>query len=148
MAFNILIVDDSHTMRYVIRKAVNMSGVDIGELHEAATGKEALKILHDAWIDVVLSDINMPEMSGVDFLREVKKDKELQGTPIIFVSTESSETRQYEAKLLGAAAYVKKPFSPEKIKKILLEVLLKDYADRMTEEVVEVEQENGDDVDF
>ncbi len=147
MAFNILIVDDSQTMRFVIKKAVSMSGVEIGELHEAGNGREALKILHDAWVDVVLSDINMPEMSGVEFLQEVKKDEELKDTPVIFISTESSQTRQDEARSLGAAAYVKKPFSPETIKDILLEVLHKDYGHRMVEEGV-VEVDDDDDMDF
>lgn len=147
MAFNILIVDDSQTMRFVIKKAVTMSGVEIGELHEAGNGKEALTILHDAWVDVVLSDINMPEMSGIEFLQEVKKDESLKGTPVIFVSTESSQTRQDEAKLLGAAAYVKKPFSPEVIKDILLDVLHEDYGDRMAEEGI-AEVDDDDDMDF
>jgi len=147
MAFNILVVDDSQTMRYVIKKAVTMSGVEIGELHEAGTGKEALKVLHDAWVDVVLSDINMPEMSGIEFLQEVKKDGGLKDTPVIFVSTESSQTRQEEAMRLGAAAYVKKPFSPEVIKDILLDVLHKDYAQRMTEEGV-AEPDDDEEMDF
>ncbi len=148
MAFNILVVDDSQTMRYVIKKAVTMSGVEIGELLEAGTGKEALKVMHDAWVDVVLSDINMPEMSGVEFLQEVKRDEGLKDTPVIFVSTESSQTRQDEAKHLGAAAYVKKPFSPELIKEILLDVLHKDYAHRMAEEGIKEPDDDDDDMDF
>lgn len=147
MAFNILIVDDSQTMRYVIKKAVSMSGVKVGELFEAGTGKEALKVMHDAWIDVVLSDINMPEMSGIEFLQEVKKDKSLQDTPVIFVSTESSQTRQDESKSLGAAAYVKKPFSPEVIKDILLGVLHEDYGQQMAEESID-ESDDDDGLDF
>lgn len=147
MALNILIVDDSQTMRYVIKKAVTMSGVEIGEFHEADNGKEALNILHDAWIDVVLSDINMPKMDGIEFLQEVKKDEALKDTPVIFVSTESSQSRQDETMRLGAAAYVKKPFSPESIKDILLDVLHKDYAQRMEEQGVG-EADDDDEMDF
>ena len=136
MAFNILVVDDSETMRAVIKKTVAMSGVHIGELLEASNGKEALQILEDMWMDVVLTDINMPEMGGVEFLREVKSNEVLRNIPVIFISTESSQTRVDEVAHLGAAAYVKKPFQPEKIKEILLDVLNKAYATRMQEEGV------------
>lgn len=136
MAFNILVVDDSETMRAVIKKTVVMSGVQIGELREACNGKEALQVLEDAWMDVVLTDINMPEMGGVEFLREVKHNEVLRNIPVIFISTESSQTRVDEVLNLGAAAYVKKPFMPEKIKEILLDVLTKAYATRMTAEGV------------
>jgi two-component system chemotaxis response regulator CheY len=137
MAFNILVVDDSETMRAVIKKTVTMSGVAIGEFHEAGNGKEALEVLERAWIDVVLSDINMPVMGGVDFLRQVKAIEVLKNIPVIFVSTESSQTRMDEVTALGAAAYVKKPFIPEKIKVILLDVLNKAYASRMAEAAME-----------
>jgi len=134
MAFNILVVDDSETMRAVIKKTVLMSGVQIGEFCEACNGKVALQILEDMWIDVVLTDINMPEMGGVDFLREVKKNDVLRNIPVIFISTESSQLRMEEVMSLGAAAYVKKPFMPEKIREVLLDVLNKAYATRMAVE--------------
>jgi len=134
MAFNILVVDDSETMRAVIKKTVTMSGVQIGEFREAGNGKEALQVLEDAWMDVVLTDINMPEMGGVEFLREVKRNEVLRNIPVIFISTESSQTRMDEVTALGAAAYVKKPFMPEMIKEILLDVLNKAYASRMAED--------------
>jgi len=134
MAFNILVVDDSETMRAVIKKTVAMSGVQIGEIREAGNGKEALLVLEDAWMDVVLSDINMPEMGGVEFLREVKQDEVLRNIPVIFVTTESSQARIDEVTSLGAAGYIKKPFMPEKIRTILLDVLNKAYASRMAEE--------------
>lgn len=131
MAFNILVVDDSETMRALIKKTVNMCGIDLGNLHEASNGKEALNVLEAEWIDVVLSDINMPEMGGVELLQAVKNDNVLQNIPVIFISTESSQTRKEEAESLGVAAYVKKPFMPEHIKEVLLEVLNKAYATRM-----------------
>lgn len=134
MAFNILVVDDSDTMRAVIKKTVLMSGVQIGEFCEACNGKVALEILEDMWIDVVLSDINMPIMGGIEFLREVKKDAVLKNIPVIFISTESSQARMDEVVTLGAAGYVKKPFMPAKIREVLVDVLNKAYATRMAEE--------------
>ncbi len=134
MAFNILVVDDSETMRAVIKKTVNMCGVEIGALLEAENGKVALDIMANEWIDVVLSDINMPEMGGVEFLRVVKNDDVLSNVPVIFISTESSQARMDEAKRIGAAAYVKKPFVAEHIRDVLLEVLNNAYATRMAED--------------
>ncbi|MBA3015656.1 MAG: response regulator [Proteobacteria bacterium] len=148
MAFNILVVDDSETMRAVIKKTVAMSGVQIGDIREAANGKEALQVLQDVWIDVVLSDINMPVMGGVEFLREVKRDEVLRNIPVIFVSTEASQARIDEVTTLGAAGYVKKPFMPEKIRDILLDVLTKAYTSRMTEEGHDVMPEASNESDF
>jgi len=134
MAFNILVVDDSETMRAVIKKTVNMCGIEIGALHEAGNGKEALVVLEAEWIDVVLSDINMPEMGGIELLQAVKNDNVLRNIPVIFISTESSQTRKEEAESFGAAAYIKKPFMPEHIRDVLLGVLNKAYATRMLAE--------------
>ena len=146
MAFNILVADDSATMRTVIKKMVRMTGLPIGEFQEAANGIEALAALEASWIDVVLTDVNMPEMGGLEFLRRVKQDDVHRNIPIIFISTESSESRMAEAKSLGAAAYIKKPFVPEKIKGILSEVLAQAYATRLAAETVlpEVEAAGAD----
>jgi len=133
MAFNILVTDDSETMRAVIKKTVSMSGVPVGEFREAANGKEALAILADTWIDVILSDINMPEMGGMELLKKISEDEDLRKIPLIFISTESSEARQEEARKLGVAGYVKKPFQPAAIKAVLYEVLEKAYAHKLEE---------------
>ncbi len=148
MAFNILIVDDSGTMRAVIKKTVSMCGIDIGVLLEAENGKVALDIMNDEWIDVVLSDINMPEMGGVEFLQAVKKDSTLANIPVIFISTESSQTRIDEMQSLGAAAYLKKPFAAAQIKEVLLDVLNKAYANRMVKDTANVVIADDNDADF
>ncbi|MFZ5776163.1 MAG: response regulator [Thermodesulfobacteriota bacterium] len=144
MAFNILVADDSETMRAVIKRTVGMSGVPVGEFHEASNGKEALAILENTWIDVILSDINMPEMGGMELLKAVSEDEDLKRIPLIFITTESSDARMEEAKRLGVAGYVKKPFLPETIKTILYEVLEKAYEHRMSE----MNDQNNDDMDF
>jgi two-component system chemotaxis response regulator CheY len=133
MAFNILVADDSATMRAVIKKTVSMSGVPVGEFYEAANGREALDILEQNWIDVVLSDINMPEMGGMELLKLVNENEDLRRIPLIFITTEGSEVRQEEARKMGVAGYVKKPFQPQAIKAILYEVLERAYANRMAE---------------
>jgi len=141
MAFNILIADDSETMRAVIKKTVVMSGVPTGEILEAGTGKEVLDILKKTWVDVILSDINMPEMSGMDLLRELKQDEVYSNIPVILITTESSLARMEQARNLGAAGYIKKPFLPETIKQSLLEVLEKAYAHKIEHEILE--ERNG-----
>ncbi|MHB1015832.1 MAG: response regulator [Desulfurivibrionaceae bacterium] len=145
MAFNILVADDSETMRAVIKKTVSMSGVPVGEFHEAGNGKEALAILEGTWIDVILSDINMPEMGGMELLKKISEDEDLRKIPLIFITTESSDARQEEARKLGVAGYVKKPFQPETIKAILYEVLEKAYEHRLKEKP---DDGAGDESDF
>lgn len=147
MAFNILVADDSETMRAVIKKTVIMSGVPVGEFHEAENGKAALKVLAESWIDVILSDINMPEMGGMELLQEVKKHEDYKRIPLIFITTESSESRIEEAKRLGVSGYIKKPFVPEAIKKILFEVLEKAY-DKVDAVAPPIEEKNDEDMDF
>ncbi len=147
MAFNILVADDSETMRAVVKKTVEMSGVPIGEFHEAANGKEALAILENNWIDVILSDINMPEMGGMELLRTVSASEDYKRIPLIFITTESSEARMEEAKSLGVAGYIKKPFVPETIKAILYEVLAKAYEHRLASDMPHRDDTNSD-MDF
>ena len=123
MAFNILIVDDSSTMRMIIKKIIKVSGFDIGEVLEAADGKEAIKVLTDEWIDLVLTDINMPNMNGLELISEMKKDEMLQSIPVVMVTTEGGEKRIQESMKLGASGYIKKPFLPEEIKKTLSTIM-------------------------
>ena len=123
MSFNVLIVDDSNSMRAVIKKIISMSGFKMDQCLEAGHGKEALKVLADNWVDIILSDINMPEMNGLEFLAEIKKDELLKEVPVILITTESSEKRMQEAFELGAKGFIKKPFLPQEVKEHLHEVL-------------------------
>jgi two-component system chemotaxis response regulator CheY len=126
MAFNVLIVDDSSSMRAIVRKIIKASGFNIGELLEAADGKEAIKLLTDEWVDLVLTDINMPNMSGLELISEMKKDEMLKSIPVVMVTTEGSEKRIQESMKLGASGYIKKPFLPEDIKKTLSAIMGED----------------------
>ena len=119
MAFNVLIVDDSSSMRAIIKKIIKVSGFNVGEFLAAADGKEALKVLKDEWVDVVLTDINMPNMNGMELIDEMKKDELIRSIPVVMVTTEGSEKKMQEAMDLGASGYVKKPFLPEDIKRTL-----------------------------
>ena len=126
MAFNVLIVDDSSSMRAIVKKIIKVSGFNIGKFHEAADGKEAIKVLADEWVDLVLTDINMPNMSGLELISEMKKDEILKSIPVVMVTTEGSENKIQESMKLGASGYIKKPFLPEDIKRTLSTIMGED----------------------
>lgn len=119
MAYNVLIVDDSQTMRKVIRKTVSISGFEMGECWEAGNGREALDILQACWIDLILADLNMPVMNGLEMLRELKKADLHSHIPVVLITTEGSEKRLEEAYALGIRGYIQKPFYPETIRDVL-----------------------------
>ena len=115
MAYNILIVDDSPAMRRVVRKVLDISGVEAGKYLEAGDGREALSVLRSEWVDLILTDINMPEMDGEELLVEVRNDAMLSSIPVLVVSTDQSESRMHRMMEIGADGYVPKPFLPAKL---------------------------------
>ncbi|MFO7714234.1 response regulator [Desulfosarcina sp.] len=123
MAYNILIVDDSTPMRAVIKKVTRASGFDIGTFFEAANGAEALAVLDANWMDLVLTDYNMPDMDGLTLLKKMKADDCMQTVPVVMVTTEGSHERVETFMACGAAAYIKKPFTPEAIRQTLNTIL-------------------------
>ncbi len=128
MGLNVLIVDDSGTMRSILSKVLRLSGFEVGEIMEAENGVAALELLSREWIDVILLDIHMPVMDGIDLLKKMKSDDIQQNIPIVLVTTEAREERLSEAMELGAKAHVKKPFQPEEIREILNSILGDEYA--------------------
>jgi len=123
MSINILVVDDSKTVRAVIEKTLLLSGIEIGNIFHAGNGKEALEVLRKNWIDLLLTDINMPVMNGVELINEMSQDELLKTIPIAIVSTEGSQTRVEELKSKGVKAYLRKPFTPESLKNLIIELL-------------------------
>ena len=116
MAYNVLIVDDSPAMRSFVRRVLDMSGLEIGQCMEAENGQVAVDVLRADWIDVVLTDINMPVMDGDRFVRVVKADETLSQIPVVVVSTDRTESRVQQMMDLGASGYVTKPFMPETLR--------------------------------
>jgi CheY-like chemotaxis protein len=117
---NILIVDDSAVMRQFVRRAVQLSQVPVGNVLEAANGKEALAVIDANEIDALFTDINMPVMSGAELIREL--DRQGRHTPArIVVSTDGSEARRREMEGL-ARWYVNKPVRPEVVRDVLNEL--------------------------
>jgi two-component system chemotaxis response regulator CheY len=127
MAYNVLIIDDSQTMRKVIRKALTLSGFDLGDCLEAGNGKEALEILDTHWIDLVLTDLNMPVMNGWELVHRLKDHPTYVGIPVVLITTEGSETRLQELFDLGVRDYIKKPFHPETLRDVLTRIMEKPH---------------------
>jgi two-component system chemotaxis response regulator CheY len=123
MAYNILLVDDSVTVRAVIGKALQLAGVEIGEIHEAANGQQALEVLQDVWIDIVFADISMPVMDGVEMIERMSEDGLLESIPVVVVSSAGNEQRIARLKSRGIRAFIHKPFTPEQIRAVVDQVM-------------------------
>lgn len=116
MSYNILVVDDSATVRAVIIKTLEIVGVPVNELFQAGDGQEALDILAENWVDLVFADINMPVMTGIEMVERMSADGLLKTVPVIIVSTEGSATRIEQLLGKGVSAYIRKPFTPEMLR--------------------------------
>jgi two-component system chemotaxis response regulator CheY len=128
MAFTVLIVDDSPAMRSFVKRVLDLSGFETGVCHEAGNGQEALDVLASEWVDVILTDINMPVMNGEEFVQKLAASESFRSIPVLVVSTDRTEDRVKQMMSLGAKGYVKKPFQPEELREELERVLGAAYA--------------------
>ena len=119
MAYRVLIVDDSPAMRALVRRVIRLSGVDVADCFEAANGREALALLADHWVDVILTDINMPEMDGEQFLEHLRAEELFRSIPTVVISTDATLHRVERLRALGACGYITKPFLPENLREVL-----------------------------
>jgi two-component system chemotaxis response regulator CheY len=120
MTVDVMIVDDSAAIRKILRRMLNQVGLPLGNIVEAGDGGEALEKLRQQPINLILSDINMPNMDGIQLLTELKSKSESKQIPVIMITTEGSEAKVMEAVQLGARGYIKKPFTSEQIKEKLV----------------------------
>jgi two-component system chemotaxis response regulator CheY len=119
MPVDVLIVDDSAAIRKILHRVLLQADVPLGKVIEAGDGIEALQKLKEQSIGLILSDINMPNMDGLQLLSALKAESSLKGVPVVMVTTEGGTSKVMEAVQLGAAGYVKKPFTAEQIKEKL-----------------------------
>ncbi len=119
MSLNILIVDDSSLTRKAIKRIIDMIDLDADQILEAGNGSEALQIISEEQIDLVLADLNMPVMSGMEMIYHMRGDEATKYIPVIIVSTESSITRVEKFLAEGVRNYLHKPFTPEKLKEVI-----------------------------
>jgi len=110
-----LIVDDSSVMRKIVERALRQAGLDPLVVHEAGSGTEGLELLRTYPVDLILSDINMPSMDGLEFLRQIGLQNLAPGVPVVMITTESSEEHVKQAIQAGARGYIRKPFTAEQV---------------------------------
>ena len=115
-----LIVDDSSVMRKIVERALRQAGLELLVVHEAGSGTEGLDLLRVQPVDLILSDINMPAMDGLEFLRQIRAQNLAPGVPVVMITTESSEKHVKQAIEAGAKAYIRKPFTAEQVKERVL----------------------------
>jgi two-component system chemotaxis response regulator CheY len=123
MALNVLIVDDSAAIRKILQRVLRQTEVPLGEILEAGDGVEALSLLKTQQVGLVLSDVNMPNMDGLQLLAEIRSTESLKTVPVLMITTEGSQNKVMEALNLGASGYVRKPFTAEQIKEKLVGVV-------------------------
>jgi two-component system chemotaxis response regulator CheY len=119
----VLIVDDSSVMRKIVERALHQAGLDPMFVLEAGSGVEGLEILRTEGVQLILSDINMPSMNGLEFLRQLRAQNLAEGVPVVMITTESSEEHVKQAILSGAQGYIRKPFTADQVKERVLPLL-------------------------
>jgi two-component system, chemotaxis family, chemotaxis protein CheY len=123
MAYTIMVVDDSETIRSVLERSLGMTKLPVEKILHAANGNDALEKLGENWVDIVFSDIHMPQMDGIALVDAMQQNPELRQIPIVIISTEGSATRIEELKKKGIKGYLRKPFTPERVRDVILQVL-------------------------
>lgn len=123
MALDILIVDDSAAIRKILQRVLGQAEIPVGSVFEAGDGAAALEILKKQKVGLVLSDINMPNMDGLELLGHIRAAEDWRKIPVIMITTEGAAAKVQEAVALGASGYVRKPFTAEQIKEKLAGLL-------------------------
>jgi two-component system chemotaxis response regulator CheY len=119
----IMVVDDSSPMREVIIKTVKAAGYSSENFLQASNGREALVMMQDNWIDLLVTDYNMPDMDGLMLIEEMKKDDVFASVPVLIITTERRDELIELFMEKGEAGYLKKPFKPEEIRQKIVEIL-------------------------
>ena len=118
-----LIVDDSSVMRKIIERSLRQAGLGFTAVLEAGNGAEALTLLAGNRVELILCDINMPVMNGIEFVKQLSTVENARGVPIVMITTEGSESQVVQALSAGARGYIRKPFTAEQLKEQVLPLL-------------------------
>lgn len=119
----VLIVDDSSVMRKIVERSLRQAGLEIGHVFEASNGLEALAVMNEQKVNLVLCDINMPAMDGLEFVKQLPSVENAKGVPVVMITTEGSEGHVVQALSAGARGYIRKPFTADQVKEHILPVL-------------------------
>ncbi|HEX4005946.1 MAG TPA: response regulator [Acidobacteriaceae bacterium] len=120
----VLIVDDSSVMRKIVERALRQAGLNLTRVVEAGSGREGLEALDRERVDLIVSDINMPNMDGLEFVRQIQSRSLARGAPVVMITTESGEEHVREALAAGAQGYIRKPFTPDQVRDRVLPLLV------------------------
>lgn len=123
MDLNVLIVDDSAAIRKILVRVLGQTDLPITRIHEASDGQEALNIVASSDVSLILSDINMPNIDGLELLSQLRTTPKWKQLSVIMITTEGSQAKVLQAVQLGARGYVRKPFTAEQIKEKVLACL-------------------------
>ena len=118
-----LIVDDSSVMRKIVERSLRQAGIDLVQVMEAGNGAEALGIVKESVVDLILCDINMPVMDGLEFVKQLQAIDIPKRAPVVMITTEGSESHVVQALSFGAKGYIRKPFTPDQVKEHVIPVL-------------------------
>jgi two-component system chemotaxis response regulator CheY len=118
-----LIVDDSSVMRKIVERSLRQAGLELSQVLEAANGAEGLSSIKENKVDLILCDINMPVMDGLEFVRQLASVENAKGVPVVMITTEGSEGHVVQALSAGARGYIRKPFTPDQVKAHVVPVL-------------------------
>ena len=123
MSIRALIVDDSSVMRKIVDRSLRQAGIEISQLFEAGNGAEALGVVQENKVDLILCDINMPVMDGLEFIKQLAAVDNAKGVPIVMITTEGSEAHVVQALACGARGYIRKPFTADQVKEHVIPIL-------------------------
>lgn len=119
----VLLVDDSSVMRKIVDRSLRQSGLEISAVLEAANGAEALAVLAENRVDLILCDINMPGMDGIELVKRLPGVENARGVPVVMITTEGSESNVVQALSAGARGYIRKPFTADQVKEHVIPLL-------------------------
>jgi two-component system, chemotaxis family, chemotaxis protein CheY len=122
---HVLIVDDSSVMRKIVERSLRQAGTEIARASEAGNGVEAMAVLSQAKVDLIVSDINVTVMDGLEFVKQLSTVENATGTPVVMITTEGSESHLVQALSAGAKGYIRKPFTPDQVKERVVPLLAK-----------------------
>jgi two-component system chemotaxis response regulator CheY len=118
-----LIIDDSSVMRKIVERSLRQAGIELSKVFEAGNGAEALGVLKENQVDLILCDINMPVMDGLEFIKQLPGVPNAKDVPVVMITTEGSESHVVQALSCGARGYIRKPFTPEQVREQVMPVL-------------------------
>ncbi|HXM63189.1 MAG TPA: response regulator [Terriglobales bacterium] len=123
MPIRALIIDDSSVMRKIVERSLRQAGIDLAPVLEAGNGAEALVVLQENQVDLILCDVNMPVMDGLEFIKQLPGVPNAKDVPVVMITTEGSESHVVQALSSGARGYIRKPFTPEQVREHVVPVL-------------------------